>query len=93
MITIITACSKEQQIKSREVLISITNECRAKIKVYDTLDNRQRLMDIYDCSYKSILPIYLDEGNYRIIAENFQGKMVKKNFKKRSFSQTLDIEF
>jgi hypothetical protein len=60
MTTLITACSKEPTHKSRDVLVSITNECWATIKVYDTLENRQGLMDIYDCSYKSILPIYLD---------------------------------
>ena len=80
MATLITACSKEPAYKSKEVLVSITNECRATIRVYDTLENRQRLMDIYDCSYKSILPIYLDEGYYKIVAEIFQGRRVKKNF-------------
>ena len=93
MATIITACSKEQPTPSREVLVSITNECRAKLLVYDTSEQHQKLMDIYDCSYKSILPIYLDEGYYKIVAENFQGKKVKKTFTKSRYAMTLDVAF
>ena len=88
MTTLITAWSKELTDKSREVLGSRANECRATIKVYDTLENRQRLMDIYDCSYKSILPIYLEEGYYKIVTENFQGRRLKKYFSKNNYPMT-----
>jgi hypothetical protein len=88
--TIISSCGKEPTNVSKEVLVSITNQCRTTMKVYDTLENRQRLIDIYDCSYKSILLIYLDEGYYKIVAENFQGRRVRKNFKKGKYSQPVD---
>jgi hypothetical protein len=50
-------------------------------------------MDIYDCSCKSILPINLEGGNYKIEAEKFQRKRVKKYFTKKRYTMTLDIEF
>ena len=45
-------------------------------------------MDIYDCSYKSILPIYLEEGYYKIVTENFQGRRLKKYFSKNNYPMT-----
>jgi len=90
MATIITACGKQEPTLSQEVLVSITNECRAKLLVYDTSEQHQKLMDICDCSYKSILPIYIDEGYYKIITENFQEKKVPI---KSRYAITLDMEF
>jgi hypothetical protein len=74
MATIIVACSKEVKTPLREVLILITNKVRVKLLIYNTADLHPKLMDIYYCSYKSILPIYLGIGNYKIVAENFRGK-------------------
>jgi hypothetical protein len=45
---------------------------QAKLLVYDTSKQHQKLMDIYDCSYKSILPIYLNEGYKKSLQKIFR---------------------
>jgi hypothetical protein len=92
-VTSLAACKKEEQRTSDEVLVSITNECRAQIKLYNYEDGRQYLSDIFDCSYVSILPIKVKPGKYKIKAETYQGKSVTKTFTKGVYAQTLDIEF
>lgn len=87
------ACTKEEQKTSNEVLISITNECRATIKLYNIDTGKQYLSDIFNCSYISILPIQIKPGKYKIKAETYQGKSVTKEFKKGLYSQEIDIEF
>jgi hypothetical protein len=57
------------------------------------MDDRQYLSDVYDCSYQKILPLKMERGAYKIKAENFQGKVVTKNFTKGIYSQELNIEF
>jgi len=42
---------KIEQSPSDEVLLTITNECRAQIKLYEFDSRRQFLSDVYDCSY------------------------------------------
>jgi hypothetical protein len=91
-ITILSGCGKSEQTPSNEVLISITNKCRARIKVYD-MNDTQTIHDIFDCSYVSILPIKVKPGKYKIKAETYQGKSVTKTFTKGVYAQTLDIEF
>jgi hypothetical protein len=89
--TIVQSCSKDQ-IPSDEVLVSITNECRCKIKVYD-MNQRNVLQDIFDCSYKSILPLKLKPGKWKIVAETYQSKTITKLFTKGLYAQEIDIEF
>ena len=92
MTTILLACTKQQPQPSNELLICLSNECRAKIKIYDTVDSF-KLSDIYDCSYQKLLQIQLKPGKYKIVAENQQMKKVTKLFKKENYSQELTIEF
>jgi len=89
--TILQSCTKDQ-VPSDEVLISITNECRCKIKVYD-MNQRNVLQDIFDCSYKSILPLKLKPGKWKIVAETYQSKTITKLFTKGLYAQEIDIEF
>ncbi|KAA9037157.1 hypothetical protein FW778_17155 [Ginsengibacter hankyongi] len=89
---ILLACSKERPQTSNELLIRISNECRAKIKIYDTAE-LNKLSDVYDCTYQSILPIQLRPGRYKIVAENQQMKKVSILFKKENYSQEITIEF
>lgn len=89
---ILVSCSKQQQRISDEVLLTITNECRCTIKIYN-LDDRQYLSDMYDCNYIKVLPLKMERGTYKIKAENYQGKIVTKTFTKGIYSQELNIEF
>jgi type II secretory pathway pseudopilin PulG len=91
--SVLQSCMKQDLKVSDEVLVSITNECRAQIKLYNYEDGRQYLSDIFDCSYVSILPIKVKPGKYKIKAETYQGKSVTKTFTKGVYAQTLDIEF
>ncbi len=86
------SCSKEKQKVSEEVLMTVTSECRCRIKVYK-MDDRQYLSDIYDCSNQKILPLKMERGTYKIKAENFQGRVITKTFTKGIYSQELNIEF
>ena len=89
--TITTSCMKEKT--SDDVYITIYNECRAQIKIYDITESRQYLSDMYDCSYVSFLPIRLKPGKYKIVAETFQGKPAERVFTKSDFSRDVTIEF
>lgn len=89
---LLISCNKATPTPSDEVLLNITNECRCRIKVY-TLDDRQYLSDVFDCSYISHISIKLKPGMYKIKAENYQGKIVSKEFKKEYFAQEFAIEF
>ena len=91
--TIISSCMKSEPRTSNEVLVSITNECRARIYLYNYDTGRQYLSDMYDCSYVSMIAIKVVPGKYKVKAETFQGKTVTKTFKKGAYAQTLDIEF
>ena len=86
------SCTKENQRKSDEVLLTVTSECNCSIKVFQT-DGRQYLSTIFDCEYVHILPLHITSGTYTIKAENGQGKQVNQEFKKGNFSQELNIEF
>ena len=81
------------QRTSDEVLLSITNECRAQIKLYEFDSGRQYLNDIFDCSHVKMIAIKVKPGKYRIKAETYQGKSVTKIFTKGPYAQSLDIEF
>ncbi len=85
-------CSKEKQQISDEVLLTLTSECRGRIKVYK-MDDRQYLSDIYDCSYQKILQLKMEGETYKVKAENFQGRVITKTFTKGIYSQQLNIEF
>lgn len=90
---IIPSCMKQESLPSDEVLVSITNECRATIKLYNFDDGRQYLNDIFDCSYVQMIAIKVKPGKHKVKAETFQGKIVSKEFTKGPYAQTLDIEF
>lgn len=90
--TVLQSCMKEQKV-SDEVLVSITNECRARIYLYNYDTGRQYLSDMFDCSYVSMIAIKVAPGKYKVKAETYQGKTVTKTFKKSAYAQTLDIEF
>jgi len=83
---------KEQKI-SDEVLVSITNECRARIFLYNCDTGNQYLQDMFDCSYVSMIAIKVVPGKYKVKAETFAGKSVSKTFTKGPYAQTLEIEF
>lgn len=90
---VLHSCLKEELIPSDEVLVSITNECRARIYLYSIDTGRQYLSDTYDCSYVSMIAVSVKPGTYKVKAETYQGKTVTKTFKKCAYAQTLDIEF
>ena len=89
--TITTSCMKEKT--SNDVYITIYNECRAQIKIYDITESRQYLSDMYDCSYVSFLPILLKPGKYKIIAETFEGKRPKGYSQNPTFQEMLPSSF
>ena len=91
--TVLQSCMKADLKVSDEVLVSITNECRARIYLYNYDTGRQYLSDMYDCSYVSMIAIKVKPGTYKVKAETYQGKSVTKTFKKGAYAQTLDIEF
>ena len=92
MIAITSSCSKEEEL-SDDVFITIYNECRAEIKVYQMSDGRQCLNDVYDCDHVSVLPIRLPAGSYNLRAETSQGRIVEKQFTKTHASQNVEITF
>jgi len=91
--SVLQGCMKEEPKPSNEVLVSITNECRARIYLYNFDTGRQYLEDIFDCSYVSMIAIKVEPGTYKVKAETYQGKTITKSFKKGPYAQTLDIEF
>jgi len=91
--TVLQSCMKEDLKVSDEVLVSITNECRARIYLYNYDTGRQYLEDMFDCSYVSMIAIKVAPGTYKVKAETYQGKKVTKTFKKGAYAQTLNIEF
>ena len=92
IMTVSISCTKEER-ESQDVFITILNECRAQIKIYDVDETRCYLTDTYDCSYKSFLPLRLQKGSYKITAETFQGRKASKKFTKSNQSQSIIIEF
>ena len=88
----ISSCTKSD-VASPEVNITILNECRAQIKIYDISDSRQYLNEIYDCSYISFLQLKLAPGKYKLVAETYQGRTVKKEFTKTYLAMDITIEF
>lgn len=91
---IISSCTKQDPQKiSNEVLLSITNECRARIKFYNVTDGRQYLSDMFDCSYVSLIELHVEPGKYKVKAETASGRSAEKLFTKGKFSQELNIEF
>jgi hypothetical protein len=92
MITITSSCAKKENI-SDDVFITIYNECRAEIKVYNISDGRQCLNDMYDCEHVSFLPIRLEPGTYNLRAETFQGRIAEKQFTKTRASHNVEITF
>ncbi|HUZ60093.1 MAG TPA: hypothetical protein VMU83_15070 [Hanamia sp.] len=90
---ILSGCKKAEPKVSNDVLVSITNECRARIYLYNYDTGRQYLSDMFDCSYVSMIAIKVVPGKYKVKAETYQGKTVTKTFKKGVYAQTLDIEF
>ena len=65
-----------------EVLLTITNEYRAQIKLYEFDSGRHYLSDMFDCSYLHLIALKVKRGKYRIKAETFQGKIDSKTFTK-----------
>ena len=93
MIITILSCQKQEPRVSDEVLFSITNECRARIKFYNVIGGQQYLSDIFDCSYVSFIALHLEPGKYKVKAETASGRSAEKLFTKGRFSQELNIEF
>lgn len=83
-------CTKEQKA-SDEVRITLTNECRCKVKIYK--QDSAYLSDVFDCDYISILSIRMAKGNYVVKADNYRGKKKEIKFIKGLYQQNLDIEF
>jgi hypothetical protein len=92
MIFITSSCAKEENI-SDDVFITVYNECRAEIKVFEVTDGRQCLNDMFDCEHVSSLPVRLQSGSYILRAETSQGRTVEKQFTKTRASYTIDIFF
>jgi len=86
-------CVKQEPAISDEVILSIANECRATIKLYNYDSGKQYLSDMFDCSYVSILALKIQPGKYKVKAETFRGKVVEKIFTKGPYAQDLYIEF
>ena len=93
MIITILSCKKQEPQISDEVLFSITNECRARIKFYNVVDGQQYLSDMFDCSYVSFIELHVEPGRYKVKAETASGRSVEKVFTKTKYSQELNIEF
>jgi hypothetical protein len=92
LIAITSSCAKEENV-SDDVFVTVYNECRAEIKVFDTTDGHQCLNDMYDCEHVSFLPIRLEPGTYNLRAETSQGRIAEKQFTKTRASQSIDIFF
>jgi hypothetical protein len=75
--TVLESCMKTDLKVSDEVLVSITNECRARIYLYNYDTGRQYLSDMFDCSYVSMIAIKVVPGKYKVKAETYQGKIRK----------------
>src|SRR5665647_588724 len=91
---IISSCTKQEpQRTSNEVLVSISNTCRARINFYSITDGRQYLSGIFDCSYVSFLALSVEPGRYKVKAETASGRTAEKLFTKGKISQELNIEF
>jgi hypothetical protein len=88
----ITASSTKEKT-SDDVFITIHNECRAQIKIYEISQSKQYLYGIYDCSCTLSSPIHLKPGKYKIVVETFQGKTAERAFTKTMFSEDVTIEF
>ena len=73
---------KEDLKVSDEVLVSITNECRARIYLYNYDTGRQYLSDMFDCSYVSMIAIKVVPGKYKVKAETYREKAFPKHLKK-----------
>ena len=93
MIITLLSCEKQEPRISDEVLFSITNECRARIKLYNVIDGQQYLSDMFDCSYVSFIELHVEPGRYKVKAETASGRFAEKVFTKGKFSQELNIEF
>jgi len=88
----ITASSTKEKT-SDDVFITIRNECRAQIKIYEISQSKQYLYGIYDCSCTLLASIHLKPGKYKIVVETFQGKTAHRAFTKTMFSEDVTIEF
>jgi hypothetical protein len=92
LIAITSSCAKEGNV-SDDVFVTVYNECRAEIKVFDMTDGHQCLNDMYDCEHVPFLPIRLEPGTYNLRAETSQGRIAEKQFTKGLASQSIDIFF
>ena len=48
---------------------------------------------MFDCSYISFLQLKLAQGKYKLVAETYQGRSVKKEFTKTYLAKDITIEF
>lgn len=92
ILLILFSCTKEPRV-SDEVIVTVTNECSARIFFYHYDTNEQYLSDIFDCNYVSMIAIKAKPGTYKVKAETSRGKTVTKTFIKTRYAQTLDFEF
>jgi hypothetical protein len=91
-ILFLLSCSTSVEPKaSKEVLITIWNECYCRITFYK--EGGSSFRDTYDCEHVKTLPVYLEEGTCRVVADNGYGKVVEIELVKKYYSQELGIVF
>lgn len=85
------SCKKSvEERHSKEVLITVLNTCICTIVFSDTTTGRTQ-KEIWDCSEIKTLPVYLNEGIYKVVAEG-EGKKAELFYLKKKVAQTLLIE-
>jgi hypothetical protein len=87
-----TSCTKWSEKKqSKEVIITVINECYATITVYN-LDSSIYTKETFDCDYEKEVYRQFEKGEYRVKAETgFKTKELY--FIKNDYSANLNIEF
>lgn len=88
---ILSACTKNYLQPSKEVIITVINECVCKIKFYKA--DEFYSSEIFDCNYTKIISMKIETGVYRIVAETAFGSKKEMMFEKSAYSQNLTIEF
>lgn len=86
------SCSKwKVEKESKEVIITVINECYAKIIIYN-LDSSIYTKETFDCDYEKEVYRQFEKGIYRIKAQS--GSKIKQlYFTKNDYSANLNIEF
>lgn len=92
LILLLQGCRKmNMQKHSRQIIITVINECYADIKIYN-LDGSIHTKESFDCDYEKEVYREIEEGKYKVIAES-GNKKIEMYFKKDEFEARLNIEF